>query len=141
MLILQLAMLRNIAFFAALAAFVSAKIASSLQRELAIQDKVDVVLEFGGNAQPLNAATESIQAFTERSERIGHIFSALQTHAINAQKEVLSHLATNTPELTFQSNQVGNVLFVNKVTQAQVDELAAFPQVTRVRLPYVAHLP
>ncbi|KAG9405028.1 Suppressor of the cold-sensitive snRNP biogenesis mutant brr1-1 [Aphanomyces cochlioides] len=134
-------MFRNIAFLAALAALASAKIASSLQRELAIQDKVDVILEFGGNSQPLNAATESIQAFTERSERIGHIFSTLQTHAINAQKEVLSHLATNAPELTFQSNQVGNVLFVNKVTQAQVDELAAFPQVTRVRLPYVAHLP
>ena len=134
-------MLSPFVLFSALAALASAKISASVHRELSTRDAVDVVIEFNGNTEALEAADTGLQYFHERGARLAHLQATLQSHAETTQAAVLEHLSATESALAYESNWAGNVIFIDNAPLSLVEEIANFPQVTRIRLPEVASLP
>ncbi|KAF0709451.1 Aste57867_5916 [Aphanomyces stellatus] len=127
-------MLSHLALLAALAAVATAKISSSVLRA---PEGTAVVVEFHGNALALAEADTGLRSLHDRSSRIAHLDSILALHAAKAQADAVALLTG----FSFESNHVGNVLFVEHAPLAVLEQVAALPHVSAIRLPEVAHLP
>jgi subtilisin family serine protease len=120
---------------AALVAFASASSSNlepSLAPKLTSRDvqSFDIFLSFDGNKAVLSSI--KTQTFPTRTAKITQMRTDLIAHAKKAQAGVLSFLASQSTTKV-QSFWVNNQIYVRGASQALVNKLASFPEVTYIR--------